>query len=83
MSHGKPEILAVHKQKLEQFLRELQLWDPLLNGELKCVSCGETVTVDNIGIVIPSGENILFCCSKLECLSIARKLREGGQENGI
>jgi hypothetical protein len=74
MSRDRPEILAVHKQKLEQFLKELCLWEPLLKGELKCISCGEIITPDNIGIIIPSGDNIQFCCTKNDCLSVTRKL---------
>jgi hypothetical protein len=81
MSEEKPEILAVHKQKLEIFLRELELWEPLMKGELKCVACGKIITVDNIGIIIPSGENIVFCCSNYECLYKMRKQQESGLQD--
>ena len=77
MSEERLEILAVHKQKLENFLRELELWEPLVKGELKCVACGETITVDNIGIIIPSGEEIVFCCSNHACLYKMGKQQEG------
>jgi hypothetical protein len=76
MPEEKPEILAVHKQKLEQFLRELGLWEPLLKGEFKCVTCGETITKDNIGVIIPSGENIILCCTNHDCLLKAIRQRE-------
>ena len=76
MTHEKPEILAVHKQKLEEFLRELELWGPLMRGELKCVVCEVTITMDNIGFIIPSGGKIVFCCSNLECIYKIRKLRK-------
>jgi len=81
MTEEKPEILAVHKQKLEMFLRELELWEPLLKGELKCIVCGANITVDNIGLIVPSGEDIVFCCSKSECISRLRKLPEGVSED--
>jgi hypothetical protein len=68
MPEEKPEILAVHKRKLEQFLRELELWEPFSKGEFRCVTCGKTITVDNVGAIIPSGENIVFCCSSHDCL---------------
>lgn len=76
MSQEKPEILAVHKQKLEVFLKELELWEPLLKGELKCAVCGATITVDNIGLIIPSGAEIVLCCSNLECIYKMRKSQE-------
>jgi hypothetical protein len=81
MTKEKPEILAVHKQKLEQFLRELELWEPLIKGELKCVVCGTTITIDNIGLIIPSGEDIEFCCSNPDCIYRIRKLQEGVSED--
>jgi hypothetical protein len=81
MSSERPEILAVHKLKLEEFLRELELWEPLLKGELKCVVCESTITTDNIGLIIPSGEDIVFCCSKSECIYRIRKLKEGISED--
>lgn len=77
MSRERSEVLAVHKQKLEEFLRELELWEPLLRGELKCVVCGTTITVDNIGFIIPSRQEIVSCCSNIECIYRIRKIQEG------
>ena len=81
MHSEKPEILAVHKQKLEEFLRELELWEPLLRGELTCVVCGATITIDNIGFIIPSGEDIVFCCSNPHCIYKMRKMQEDESEH--
>jgi hypothetical protein len=83
MPSEKTEILAVHKQKLEEFLRELELWESLLMGELNCVVCGTTITMDNIGFIIPSGEDVVFCCSNPECIYRLRKLQEGESEDEI
>ena len=77
----RPEILAVHKQKLEEFLRKLELWEPLSKGQLKCRVCGTTITIDNIGFVIPSGEDILLCCLNVECVYKLEKPLEGESEN--
>ena len=76
MGQEKPEILVVHKQKLEEFLRGLELWEPFLRGELKCALCEATITLDNIGFIIPSGNDIVLCCSKLECVHKMRKPQE-------
>ena len=64
----KTEILAVHKQKLDDFLKKLGLWESLSNGELKCLICDATITKDNIGFIIPSGEEIQFCCFNIKCI---------------
>jgi len=71
------KIPAVHKQKLEGFLRELELLESLLRGELHCAVCGTTISVDNIGFIIPSGEEILLCCSNIECIRIIKERRMG------
>jgi hypothetical protein len=62
------EILAVHKQKLEEFLRKLELWEPLVKGELKCHECGATISLDNLGLIIPADQEIQICCTKTDCV---------------
>jgi hypothetical protein len=74
----KKEILAVHKLKLEDFLKGLGYWELLRKGELKCSVCGNVVTLDNLGFIIPSGREVLFCCQKVECIShIHSRVAEG------
>lgn len=77
---SKPEILAVHKRKLQEFLEKLELWEPLLKGELKCIVCEVTISVDNIGLIIPRGDTISVCCSSVECLFKVRELRGAPKE---
>jgi len=76
-----PQILAVHKRKLKTFLEKMELLEPLENGELRCAVCGATISLDNIGLIVPSGNNILVCCSGPECLFKAKELRKGSNEN--
>jgi hypothetical protein len=77
---NKPQILAVHKRKLKQFLEKLELLEPLQKGELKCAICGITISFDNIGLIIPSGDKILVCCSGAECMFKAKELRGASDE---
>jgi hypothetical protein len=77
---NKKEMLAVHKKKLEEFLRSVGLWDSLAKGELKCVICGEPISVDNIGLIIPSKDKIVLCCSKSECMFKIKEMRSGKSE---
>ncbi len=72
---SKPEIIAVHKQKLDEFLRKLELWESLTRGELKCQFCGVSISLDNIGFIIPSGQEILFCCFNSECICKYKELQ--------
>lgn len=77
----KKEILAVHKRKLEEFLRKLDLWEPLQRGDLICAVCGTTISIDNIGFIIPSGEDILLCCANTECIYKLKVLKKGELED--
>jgi len=75
------EILAVHKRKLIEFLEKLELLEQFQKGELRCAICEETISLDNIGLIIPSGDEILVCCSKAECMFKARELRGVSNES--
>ena len=77
---SKPEILAVHKLKLQEFLEKLELGEPFLKGELKCSVCGVIISVDNIGLIIPREDAISVCCSSAECLFKVRELRGAPKE---
>jgi len=70
----KPEILAVHERKLEEFLKKLELWEPFSKGELKCPICGITISRSNIGFIIPLGKEIVVCCSSADCIYKIKKL---------
>lgn len=78
---NKTEISAVHKTKLRGFLEKLELWGQLQNGEIRCAICEGVVSLENIGLIIPSGNEILVCCSKAECLFKAGKLRRASNES--
>lgn len=50
-------------------MKGLGFWEPLRKGELKCSVCGNTITIDNLGLIIPSGREVLFCCQGAECMT--------------
>ena len=64
----KHKILAVHDANLDEFLRSLELYDALENGELRCNICECQVTRENLGCVYPLGDEIKVCCDRLDCL---------------
>ena len=70
----KLEIFAVHKRKLEDFLKKLELWESFTKGEIKCIVCGTTMSFDNIGLIIPYSDKITMCCSNTECMFRIKEL---------
>ena len=71
------EALAVHRAKLEEFLRALGLLDPLAHGELTCHFCDSRLSLGDIGLILPSGGEVILCCSTPECIAEAHELQRG------
>jgi len=65
----KKEVEAIHRHDLEELLKNLGLLEEFTSDNIKCQFCQDTVKENNFGAIFPSGENILFSCSKLECIS--------------
>ena len=66
----KGEIKAVHDKDLEAFLRSLDEYDPVINGNRKCFFCGETITLQNILSIFPHEEKIEYCCKNAGCYKL-------------
>ena len=64
----KPEILAVHERDLKEFLQKLDLWELFSRGELRCYFCNTVIATHNIGFVFPHENQVLVCCSQIECV---------------
>jgi hypothetical protein len=75
----KSEFLAVHARKLEEFLEKLGLWESLSKGKLRCAKCGALISQHNIGLIIPSKEGILVCCSGADCIHEIERLHHGAK----
>ncbi len=55
-------IKAVHDSDLKPVLKKLGYWDKLQKGELKCKTCGKTITFDNLaGMKKEKGEIVFYC----------------------
>lgn len=65
----KKEIDAVHKHDIKILLQNLGLLDDFISKKIKCQFCTDTIKEDNFGAVYVKEDNILFSCSKIECLS--------------
>lgn len=66
------EIRAVHEDQLEAVLRRIELWEPLIAGELQCSICGEVIGEASIGCIIRKDGIFQVACSGLACYMAAR-----------
>ena len=65
-------LKAIHDKDLMPLLREHRLDAPLAQGMLRCHSCAQPMTWDNIGgIAFKEGRLVLYC-EDMSCLHEAR-----------
>lgn len=60
-------IHAFHEVDLERFLKNLNLFEAIEKGEIKCDVCKCQVTKENLGFVYPLEGKIKVCCDKMYC----------------
>ena len=46
-------IKAILDTDLEKLLKETKQYNAFVDGELQCVYCGTTITIDNLSIILP------------------------------
>ncbi len=65
-----PLVKFVHTKDKEKVLKEYGVH---LDDSAKCAICGDTITLENIGAVIPTEqENVfVFICSKSKCMTVS------------
>lgn len=68
-NRSKETVSAVHDYKFCAFLKQLDIYDDVMNGDKKCKFCREPVNVNNISSVFAESGDIKFVCDKPDCLS--------------
>ena len=68
MKHKK-EIDAVHRHDIKILLQNLGLLDDFVSKKIRCQFCTDIIEENNFGAIYVIEKNILFSCSKIECLS--------------
>jgi hypothetical protein len=53
---------------LEEHLKSLNVWDPLIKGSLKCYVCQRPVDLNNFGMVFRDDSGCKITCNKLDCV---------------
>jgi len=62
-------IRAVHDQDLEELLSSIGVLEEMKKGAYKCDVCGDSITLDNLGAIYPTHDEIHFVCEKGICLT--------------
>lgn len=60
-------IKAVYHTDMVKLLKSLNMYNLIINKDVKCCFCGECITLDNIAAIIPDNSKIKICCNKENC----------------
>lgn len=80
MRQNRAIIKAVHDDNLEQFLRNLGIYENLITEKIKCKFCNEILTLDNLSSVFPDSGSIKLTCDQPGCIN---KLNNYLNEKGL
>jgi len=75
MEMKKHKIHAIHESDLDEFLKNIGLFEALENERLMCDICGCKISRENFRCVYSIENEIKICCSKLECYQKALKIK--------
>jgi hypothetical protein len=70
MKVDKEIIKAVHDDKLEQFLKSINVYDSVINNKAKCKFCSELISMENLYTIFPESGAIKFACDKPACIAM-------------
>ena len=70
-------LRAVHDADLVAFLASLGALEEMSSGNARCAVCGEPVTLENLGAVLPTGGRVGFSCESRLCLEQVLSLEAG------
>ena len=59
---------AIHDEKFEKFLRNINVYDGVNSGKYSCKFCNKQITFDNIYTIFPESGKIKFVCDSTDCV---------------
>ena len=61
---------------LEEHLKSLKVWEPLVEGLLKCYVCHQSVDLNTFGMVFRDDSGYNVTCNKLKCVRMVTMTEE-------
>ena len=72
----KNKLKAVHDDDIVSLLSSLGCYEEVSQGQCKCLFCNTTITIENLGAIIPRNDEIVFSCNADSCLQKMIVMRE-------
>ncbi|MFH1717282.1 MAG: hypothetical protein ABIF19_08030 [Planctomycetota bacterium] len=71
-------LKAAYKEDIPAILEKLKMRKAVEDGVVYCAMCGQTISFDNLGVIIPrEGGNIESICNAPECIEQANIYKTG------
>ncbi len=64
-------VRAVHDDDIENLLRDLGIFDDVLEGKLTCDVCDEQVTLAKVGAIFVRDGVVRIACTNEDCCAVA------------
>jgi len=68
-SKSKDTLKAVYEDDLVGYLQSVGLYNDIISGRRLCVFCGNPITLENLEVIVPNGNEIDIVCSNKNCLN--------------
>ncbi|HTO15981.1 MAG TPA: hypothetical protein VLZ83_09425 [Edaphocola sp.] len=69
MKKDREKIKAVSDDKLIDLLKNINLYDDVIIGKIKCKFCGETAKIECISAIFPDSGSIKVACDSPKCIA--------------
>lgn len=69
MKRDREKLMAISDDKIIDLLKNLDLYQDVIDGKIKCKFCGEIVTLDCISSIFPDNGSIKLACDRPTCLA--------------
>ena len=60
-------VHAIHKRDLDSILKDLGLFNKILESSLFCSICNKLITLENLQCIFMEENKIKFCCNNFDC----------------
>jgi len=65
-------IKFLYDSDLTKYLKSMDIYDDIINRKIKCKFCKKVVTLENLQVLMPSGNSIEIICSDIKCLKMLK-----------
>ena len=72
------KLKAAYKEDIPTILEKLNMRESIEDGLVYCTQCGQTISLDNLGVIIPKETgSIGIVCNAPECIEQSNIYRTG------